>query len=115
MDRDIERITAKIIENNFHLQSSTGPGDEALKEIRRLLIDKLDFFIEHDFEKLLSILYRIDVSERKVKEALETQTDQKHSELLADLIIARQVEKTKTRAKYGRQSDQDVDDYNRDK
>ena len=107
MDRDIEKRTAKIIEDDFQLQLDSG-GD-AMKKIRNLLIDKLDFLIEHDFEKLLSILYRIDVSERKVKEALATKTDHKPSELLADLIIERQMEKAKTRVQYGRRTDQDDD------
>lgn len=110
MDRDPEKITIKIIEDNFHLQ--LGSDDEALKKIRGLLIDKLDFLIAHDFEKLLSILYRIDVSERKVKEALAAQTDRNPSELLADLIIERQMEKANTRAEYGHRSDQDSNDYN---
>ena len=112
MDRDIERITRKIIEDNFHLEQSTVPDGETWKKIRGLLVDKLDFLIDHDFEKLLSILYRIDVSERKVKKTLESQTEHKPSELLADLIIERQIEKARTRVKYGRPPDQNDENYN---
>jgi len=93
MDRDPERITAKIIEDNFHLQLDS--DDEALKKIRGLLIDKLNFLIDHDFEKLLSILYRIDVSEEKARRVLAIQSEKKPSEILADLIIERQIEKAK--------------------
>jgi hypothetical protein len=99
MESELEKITSEIIIRNFDLEEI--PSDENLLEkIRALLIDKIDFLLNHDFEKLLWILYRIDVSEEKAKQALALQSEKKSSELLADLIIERQMEKAKTRMKY---------------
>ena len=99
MESELEKITSEIIIRNFDLEEI--PSEENLLEkIRALLIDKLDFLLNHDLEKLLWILYRIDVSEEKAKQALALQSEKKPSELLADLIIERQIEKAKTRMKY---------------
>ncbi len=94
-----EKILIEIIQNNFNLTKVT-VEENSLQKIRILLIDQLDFLIDHDFEKLLWILYRIDVIEEKAKVALAENTIQKPSEVLADLIIERQMEKAKTRLEY---------------
>jgi|ERR1043165_3994600 hypothetical protein len=99
MESELEKITSEIIIRNFDLEEISSK-ENLLEKIHALLIDKLDFLLNHDFEKLLWILYRIDVSEEKAKQALALQSEKKPSELLADLIIERQIEKAKTRMKY---------------
>ena len=99
MESELEKITSEIITRNFDLEGISS-NENLLEKIRTLLIDKLDFLINHNFEKLLWILYRIDVSEDKAKQALSLQSEKKPAELLADLIIERQIEKAKTRMKY---------------
>lgn len=104
-----EKILIEIIRNNFNLPE-VADEEISLQKIRALLIDQLDFLIDHDFEKLLWILYHIDVSEEKAKAALAVNTIQKHSEVLADLIIKRQIEKTKTRLEYREEHKDDPGD-----
>jgi hypothetical protein len=89
---------------SFEIDESYLPAseseDDRFQELRTVLIRRIEELIEKDVEKLKWILYRIDVSERKVHEALATNAALHYPELLADLIIDRQIEKVKTRARY---------------
>lgn len=79
--------------------------DQSLKADDALLFEALANHIEdlinHDFNKLISILYRIDVSQEKLKEALSNRKqDQSQGEIIADLIIKRQLQKLKFREEF---------------
>jgi hypothetical protein len=65
------------------------------------LVDHLEYLIKNDFNKLISILYRIDVSEEKAKKALaEKEENESSGYILAKLLIEREKEKIKFREKY---------------
>jgi len=76
---------------------------------RQLLADKINELIEKDFQKLVSILYRMDVSEAKLKLLLEGNPGKDAAIIIADLMIERQVEKIKSRQQFRRQ-DNDIDE-----
>ncbi len=67
---------------------------ELIKELARAI----QYLIDKDFEKLMHILYRIDVSEAKVKAAFGLEQDV--AEQIALLIIEREEQKVITREKY---------------
>lgn len=56
---------------------------------REELINTINDLILHDFEKLVFVLYRIDVNEAKIKSLLASRTDTNAAELIADSIIER--------------------------
>ncbi|WP_205508357.1 hypothetical protein [Longitalea arenae] len=56
--------------------------------------------IQTDFARLINILYRIDISEKTLKETLERQAGQDAGQLIAGLIIERQLQKLKLRAQF---------------
>ncbi len=56
--------------------------------------------IENDFERFLSIMYRMDVSEIKLKKALNTPNPDEVYSKIAELIISREEEKIFWREKY---------------
>jgi len=62
------------------------------------LTKAIQYLIEKDFEKLMHILYRIDVSESKVKQVFGLEQDVAGQ--IAQLIIEREQQKVITRAKY---------------
>jgi len=70
-----------------------------LDELRKYLSEKLSDLMIKNFDEVLKIFYRIDISENKVKKVLLSENEYK-SVLLADLIIERQMQKIKTRQKY---------------
>jgi hypothetical protein len=59
------------------------------------LIDAINWLIIHDFEKLVFILYRIDVSEAKIKTLLN-----KENTNFAAPVLERLAEKKASREKY---------------
>ena len=100
MNNEVEFITAEIIALNFDLQLPENEDEKLFSLMRERLIDCLNYLLNHNFEKLLWILYRIDVDEQLVKNTLAGNPDKPASELLADLIIQRQIKKAETRIKY---------------
>lgn len=69
-------------------------------DFRSLLSEAVNRMISNDFTRLLNILYRLDVSEEKIKVAVSASTEQPASDLIADLIIKRQLEKYHSRKSF---------------
>jgi hypothetical protein len=53
----------------------------------------ISYLIQHDFSQLVTLLYRIDINEKKLKTLLATQPSTDSAALIAQLIIDRQLEK----------------------
>lgn len=64
---------------------------------RQTFADKINELINSDFSKLISILYRVDISERKLKDTLKENPTTDAGLLIADLMIERQAEKIRSR------------------
>jgi hypothetical protein len=56
--------------------------------------------IQTDFARLINMLYRIDISEKTMKETLEQQADEDAGLLIARLIIERLLQKQQMRAQF---------------
>ena len=69
-------------------------------EARGHLADYINYLLLHDFNKLVSILYRVDVSESKLKETLQQNPQIDAAILIANMLIARQEEKLKTKSEF---------------
>jgi len=76
-----------------------------------LLRDRLAAYINDlilkDFEKLVFILYRIDINEKAIKQLLLQPTTVSAGETIADAIIARESEKIALRKRHTPSSDND--------
>lgn len=85
-----------------HLNLSTGNLTVKFYEVQfQLLCDFIDRLIQNDFNQLLSILYRVDISEEKLKLKLAENKDQQmSSKIIAQMLIDRELEKIASRAKY---------------
>jgi hypothetical protein len=91
----LDKNSIEILARNFDLETMND-----FKLFREALIQRLNYLVNHDFEKLLWILYRIDVREQLVKDVLADKENLNPAETLADLIIERQLQKAETRLKY---------------
>ena len=61
---------------------------------------QLNKMINENFEQLIALLYRVDVSENKLKNILASNKAALSGNVLAKLIIERQLEKIETRKKF---------------
>lgn len=75
------------------------------------LHEKLEIFIndliENDFQKLVNILYKVDVDENKLKLALQQDADKNAADTIAKLIIEREKQKIQSRKKFKEKDDWD--------
>ncbi len=84
------------------------PEKITAEELQGRLAIYLNDLIQHHFEKLVSLLYRIDVSEAKIKSLLQHEPGKNAGDIIAALIIERQLQKIKTRQQF-KQQDKDFD------
>lgn len=68
--------------------------------LKRLLSKRIMEMIDHEFDRFVNLLYRIDISEAKVKQALAEQPFSKGVEKVAEMIIERQLQKVSTRKQF---------------
>ena len=76
------------------------PAQLAMEELEQQLTDHVNHLINTDFEKLIYYLYRIDVNESKMKHLLQQQGGTNAAQLIAKLIIERQLQKLKSRSEH---------------
>lgn len=69
------------------------------------IIDTINYLIEKDMEKLLFILYRIDVAEEKIRTSLANAVNQNAAEIIYQHIYERELEKAISRAKFSQGGD----------
>jgi len=70
------------------------------KYSQKELVEFIRYLIQNDFEKLVFLLYRIDVYENKIKNLLNTSSNTNAEELIAQAIMERLEEKRISREKY---------------
>ena len=80
----------------------------SMEELKLFLSGYISHLISNNPDKLVSILSRVDVSEKLLKANLQNQ-EENASNIMAEMIIERQMEKIKTRERY-RSSDDISDD-----
>lgn len=81
------------------------PDHVSLEELKSILISHINLLIGNDFHKLIAVLYRMDVSEPKLKQLLQKHPEEDAANIIAGLIIERQLQKIKTRQEFGRRHD----------
>jgi hypothetical protein len=72
----------------------------SVEDLQAKLTEIISYLIDHNFEKLLYILYRIDVDEEKAKNLLSKNSPEDPPSVLADLIIQRQMKKEEVKKQF---------------
>ena len=79
---------------------------------KQKLADKINELVDTQFQKLVSILYRMDVSETKLKQLLSDNPGTNAGLIIADLMIERQEEKIRSHQQFSKR-DENIDDDER--
>lgn len=85
------------------------PAEISDKELLQQLAEYINHLIVRDFNQLVSILYRLDVSENKLKQMLSDNNNEDAGKIIATLIMERQLEKIKSRRQF-KQRDNTIDE-----
>lgn len=100
------------MEDNEHIERLLSLNNQLTavqkEEMKDHLIFYINYLLLHNFDKLVQILYRIDVSENKLKELLQKKPGTDAAVIIAGLLIQRQEEKLKTREVF--KSNKDIPD-----
>ena len=89
----------KLIQKDFSLENPSflPQNMDSLEELKKLLRVVITDLLEHNFERLVQIMYRLDIDEQKFNTAF-SMTDIPAE--IAELVIHRELEKVQTRLKY---------------
>ena len=71
-----------------------------LQELQNKVAKAVLYLLQKDLGRLLNILYRIDVEEQKVKQAMLASSEAEVADQIAHLIIKRELQKAQTRFIY---------------
>ena len=81
------------------------PNGISLDELQTRLSAYVNELIQTDFQHLITLLYRIDVSELKLKKLLKLNSQEEAGKIIAALIIERQLQKIESRKHFSRPDD----------
>ncbi len=71
--------------------------EDNFEELRKDLSARINFLITHNFDHLIFILYRLDISEKKLMGLLRRPTTGTAGEIIANMIVERQLQKIASR------------------
>jgi len=77
------------------------------EKIKEKLSTYVNYLITHDFQQLVMLLYKIDVSENKLRNMLQENKNEDAGNMIAQLIIERQLQKIKTRKEFSQKRNDD--------
>src|SRR5690349_6451288 len=78
--------------------SDDGTGaNRSFDALHRVLSKRINLMINDDFHGLVQLLYSMDIAEDKLKLLLQNNPGENAGEMMATLIIKRQLEKIETR------------------
>ena len=99
-------LLIEILQKEFLLRL---PEKISIAGLKEMLSAHINYLITHNFNHLVSLLYRIDVSETKLKTLLKENPGEDAGKIIAELIIERQLQKIKTRQQFN-QREQNISD-----
>ncbi|MCX2575237.1 hypothetical protein [Pedobacter sandarakinus] len=90
-------LLIKIVSKDFDLNENLSEND-----LRSVLVAEFEYLIDHDFPKLVQILYKADVDQYQVKTLLENAEGQSAADIITEVYIKRQLAKVETWKKYSK-------------
>jgi hypothetical protein len=84
-------------------------NDTTVKTLHQKLSSLINDLVNTDFGKLVQLLYRLDIDEKKLKKILQEYPGRDAGEMIAELIIERQLQKIRSRRQFS-QRDNNIDE-----
>lgn len=96
-DIDILNQTAQQIQKDFSFFDITILFKESSKDVYSQLCEqilpRIKHLIKSDYQKLIALLYRVDISEIQIKNESNNNTEKPFEEIITQLIIKRCLQK----------------------
>lgn len=94
VEKELIQIINKQVDTNL-------TEDISKHELKQKLTAFINELILNDFQRLIAILYRVDVDEKKLKRILKENIGTNAGQTIANLIIEREIQKIETRKQFG--------------
>lgn len=94
-NENIDKILNELKELQLELQVEV----YTFPDLQKMLADHINYLITNNFSRLIFILYRLDISEKKLKQLLADATNTA-GDVIAKMIIERQLQKIEARKFY---------------
>ena len=109
MEKSVIQQTSELIARDFGLEI----GEESIteQELFDLVANEVAYMLEHRLETLFSLLYRLDVSEKKTRAALDPSAEEAANICIARLIIERQKQRIFTKQHYKQPKPDDLEGF----
>lgn len=107
-DDTLKQATA-LIKGPFELKNATPPANE--EELLALLADRIAEMLETQPEYLMSMLYRLDVLEKKIRPVMHPSAPEPANWGLARLVLERQKQRLETKRNIKTKPLEDMDDW----
>ncbi len=107
MEKNLIQQTSELIARDFGLEIGEEPISE--QELFDLVANEVAYMLEHRLETLFSLLYRLDVSEKKTRAALDPSAEEPANICIARHIIDRQKQRIFTKQHYKQPKSGDFD------
>ncbi len=98
----MEKEVIQSLEQTLAIQLADAETEEKLKKV---ISERINYLIQHDFAQLTELLYRIDINEAKLKKLLSNKEESVAADIIAELIIERQIQKAKSRKIFKQRND----------
>jgi hypothetical protein len=89
------------VNNLFELPPAKWENNEFTFQLATLI----EQLLQNDFPRLINILYRLDVDEQQLKNELKNNLQTNASQVIAKLIVERQIQKLATRKNLDKRED----------
>ncbi|WP_370089451.1 hypothetical protein [Ekhidna sp.] len=91
-----------LVRKDFGLEDELEFGQEEndFDRLEDFLTKQVNYLLDHDLNKLLNVLYRIDIPENRVKSLLQNSKQGEIARNMAKAIIEREKQKVITRRQY---------------
>ena len=97
--KEIEELNDLISQE---MQITFSEKVNSIEQLKDLLALQFNELINTDFNRLIRLLYTIDVDEMKLKRLLDVNKTKNAGEIIAELVIERQLQKIRSRQNYKR-------------
>ena len=98
---DLTQLVWLQVQKDFSMEAMEISNSKVstLDEIYNHVYPQVESFIKHDFNSLMRLLYRIDISENAVKKQMDLMPDDT-AQALSTLIVKREIQKVVLRKQY---------------
>jgi len=93
-------LIKEINEQLQKVQLDVMVAKDSYKERLAAIANRINILVATDFSRLISILYRLDISEKKLRGFLSHPGNETAGEIIAKMIIERQLQKIEAKKRY---------------